>query len=569
MRGVINLKMTVGKKIMGGFLLVILVITIMSGYTYMEIGQINDDYQTIMDANVEKLLLAEELATDIAEEAGTVRRFNLTGDQEARDKFNKIRIESDKKIDTMEKLFITENAQKLIKMLKQEKAAYEAFSEKAMQAKQAGNQELLLLCIQQGAKPYDNTANGTNELVEMIKKFVKDEQAKIGQQATDIQRMLLILNIVVIVAALVISIVISRGISSVAQQLVVAAAEIAEGKITQEDLQTKSSDEMGQLAVAFNKMKANLRGLIKQVTESAEQVSASSQQLTASANQSALASNQVTTAITDIAYGAQNQMNAVEGTSAVVQQMSASVQQVASNANQVSEVSGQAAEAAKVGGEAVDNAIKQMVQIEHTVNVSAKVVGTLGERSKEIGQIVGTISGIAGQTNLLALNAAIEAARAGEQGRGFAVVAEEVRKLAEQSQEAAKQIADLIGEIQGDTDKAVIAMNDGTREVKHGSEVVDAAGVAFQDIANLVTQVSDQVREISAAMQQMASGSQQIVSSVKDIDNSSKKTVEATQTVSAATQEQSASVEEIAASSKILAEMAEELQASVMKFRIS
>lgn len=562
------MKMTIGRKIMGGFMIVIVVIAIMSGYTYLKIGHINADYQTMMDANTEKIMLAEELATDIAEEAGTVRRFNLTGDPAARDKFNKLRIESDKKLNTMDTIFVTEKAQNLINILRQEKAAYESISEKAMQAKLAGNQEQVILYIQKGADPYSKAENGVNKLVEMIQKFIKDEQVKISQQVADMQRILLILNIVVIMIALVVSIVISRGISNVARQLVIVADEIADGKITQEDLKARSSDEMGQLAVAFNKMKANLRGLIKNVAESAEQVSASSQQLTASATQSAQAANQVTAAITDIAYGAENQLNAVEETSAVVQQMSATVQQVASNANQVSDVSSHAAEAAKVGGEAVGNAIKQMVQVENTVNASAQVVGTLGERSKEIGQIVGTISGIAGQTNLLALNAAIEAARAGEQGRGFAVVAEEVRKLAEQSQEAAKQIAKLIGEIQGDTEKAVSAMSDGTREVKHGTEVVNAAGLAFQEIADLVTQVSDQVREISAAMQQMASGSQQIVASVKDIDIFSKKTVGATQTVSAATQEQSASVEEIAAASQALATMAEELQSSISKFRI-
>jgi len=116
------------------------------------------------------------------------------------------------------------------------------------------------------------------------------------------------------------------------------------------------------------------------------------------------------------------------------------------------------------GGQTIELAIAQMGKIETTVNSSAQVVSKLGERSKEIGQIVATISGIAGQTNLLALNAAIEAARAGEQARGFTVVAEEVRKLAEQSQEATKKIAVLIGEIQGDTDNAVVAMNNGTRE---------------------------------------------------------------------------------------------------------
>jgi len=196
------------------------------------------------------------------------------------------------------------------------------------------------------------------------------------------------------------------------------------------------------------------------------------------------------------------------------------------------------------------------------------VVAKLGERAKEIGQIVDTIAGIAGQTNLLALNAAIEAARAGEQGRGFAVVAEEVRKLAEQSQEAAGKIAELIGEIQGDTDKAVVAMNDGTREVKTGAEVVNAAGAAFREIVTLVSQVSVSVKEISAAVQEMAGGSQQIVGAVKKIDTLSKSSAAEAQSVSAAAEEQLASMEEIASSSQALAQLAQDLQAAVAKFRI-
>jgi len=148
------------------------------------------------------------------------------------------------------------------------------------------------------------------------------------------------------------------------------------------------------------------------------------------------------------------------------------------------------------------------------------------------------------------------------------VVAEEVRKLAEQSQEAAKQIASLIGEIRQDTDSAVVAMNDGTREVRIGADVVNDAGKAFQLIYRSISEVSTQMREISAAIQQMASGSQQIVASVRDIDAISKDTADQAQTVSAATEEQSATMEEIAASSQELAKMAEELTHAVSKFKV-
>jgi len=262
------------------------------------------------------------------------------------------------------------------------------------------------------------------------------------------------------------------------------------------------------------------------------------------------------------------QLNAVEKTSIVVANMSDRIQQMVAEANHAVSKSSQAAEKAKKSGSSISRAVQQMGLIEQTVNTSSQVVTQLGERSKGIGQIIDTISGIAGQTNLLALNAAIEAARAGEQGRGFAVVAEEVRKLAEQSQEATKQIAALIGEIQGDTIKAVSAMNNGTREVTLGAEVINESGSAFREIAELVTQVSDQVAVISSDMQHMDKGSQEIVSSVKVIDELSKKTAAEAETASATTEEQSASVEEIASSSQNLANMAQKLQEMVTHFRI-
>lgn len=328
------------------------------------------------------------------------------------------------------------------------------------------------------------------------------------------------------------------------------------------------NDEIGAMAQMCEAMTRSIRNIVKQVNQSAEQLAASSEQLTASSEQSTQAADQIASSITSVAAGTNEQMGAAQEASAVVEQMSSSIQQVAANANQVADHAAKTAEKATDGNSAVEKVVIQMNKIEETVSTSAQVVTKLGERSHEIGQIVDTISGIAGQTNLLALNAAIEAARAGEQGRGFAVVAEEVRKLAEQSQEAAKKIAELIGEIQEDTDKAVVAMNDGTREVETGAEVVNATGTAFREITELVTQVSGQVKEISAAIQQMASGSQRIVNSVKRIDELSKTSAGESQSVSAASEEQLASMEEIASSSEALAKLAQDLQVAVAKFRI-
>jgi methyl-accepting chemotaxis protein len=373
--------------------------------------------------------------------------------------------------------------------------------------------------------------------------------------------------IVLIIAALLIAWY-ARKIAKPIRKIEVVANQIAAGDVRPLELNIFTEDEIGRLGQTFGKMTDNLRQLIQQILGVTDQVAASSQELTASAEQSAQAANQVAGSITAVAEGATSQLKAVENSSAVIGQMANHLQQAVTTANKVAGKSVQALEKATEGRKSVSEAITHMTQIRETVDSSAQIVEKLGERSKEIGQIVDVIASIAGQTNLLALNAAIEAARAGEQGKGFAVVAEEVRKLAEQSQEAAKKIAELIGVVQTDTNQAVAAMDVGTDKVKIGSEVVNIAGKVFQEIETLVIEVSEQVKEISAAIQQNAVNSQQIVSSVKEIDVLSKKAVEETETVSAATQEQSASIQEIASASQVLANIAKNLQQVVSKFQV-
>ncbi|MPL67864.1 Methyl-accepting chemotaxis protein McpB [bioreactor metagenome] len=360
---------------------------------------------------------------------------------------------------------------------------------------------------------------------------------------------------------------IANGIAKPLQRLAESAEKMAEGDLTQK-IDVSGALEVNKLANALTEMQNGFRSISKQILESSEQVAAASEQLTASADQSAQAANQVAATITDVANGAQQQLEAVDQTVAVVEQMSAGIQQIAAKTNHVADATGSTAQAANQGGDSINIAMTQMANIEKAVTYSADVVAKLGQRSQEIGQIVDTISGIAGQTNLLALNAAIEAARAGELGRGFAVVSDEVRKLAEQSQEAAEHIAELISEVQKDTDQAITAMHEGTSQVRLGSDVVNTAGKAFGEVVTHINNISAQVSEISSEVEQMARGSQQIVSSVRDIDGISKATAEQTQTVSAATEEQSAAMEEIAASSQSLSKMADELQTAVTRFKI-
>ncbi len=377
----------------------------------------------------------------------------------------------------------------------------------------------------------------------------------------------IVLIIVSLVTAIVLAVLITRNIRGPLSTIIAGTNKFAAGD-WRTPLEIKTKDEFAEMADALNSMRNNTITLIRQIHASVEQVAASSEQLTASAEQSAQAANQVAGSISEVATGMATQVQTAEGTTNIVERISASIEEIATTAGGVATTAAKTSEASHDGRKGAEQVIRQMANIEKSVGESAQIVTKLGQRSQQIGQIVDTIAGIAGQTNLLALNAAIEAARAGEQGRGFAVVAEEVRKLAEQSEEAAKQITDLIKEIQADTDKSVAAMAEGTREVKQGTAVVNASSEGFEKINTLIDEVSANVKGISDSIQQIAGSSQEIVASVNNLEEISKTAADHSATVSAATEEQSASMQEIASSSQSLARLAEELRETVALFKI-
>ena len=327
-------------------------------------------------------------------------------------------------------------------------------------------------------------------------------------------------------------------------------------------------DEFGDMGRSFDRMLKSMRQLIGQVSQSAEQLAASSEELTASAEQSAQASNQVAESVTEMAHGSEKQVAAVNDTSAIVEEISATMEQLAATAQEMSGKANATSKATVDGQNAVDQAIDQMKNIGQGAQKAQGAAGDLEAGSRQIEVIVGLISSIAGQTNLLALNAAIEAARAGEQGRGFAVVAEEVRKLAEQSEQAARQIKELIGTNDNNIKNVVGVISNTIQEIGQGVTLVSKAGAGFGEIRALVETVTQQVGEISKALGEIAVGSQHIVESMKAVETVSRSAAAEAQNVSAATEEQSASTEEIASASQALAKLAGELQTAMGRFRI-
>lgn len=384
--------------------------------------------------------------------------------------------------------------------------------------------------------------------------------------------LIIFIGIVITASVIVIflGIIITKRVTKRLNDFVIFIGALSQGdfslKISKENLEDKS--EFGIVSNALNKMTKNIVDLINQLANTSEQLVLSSEELTASADQSADASNLVATAVTTMAHGADEQLSISNETTQVVESISDKINIVSENTKLASTLTDNAKASVNAGESAIEQAINQMKIIEEKTTKTSTIIGELEEKSIKIGQILDTIQSISEQTNLLALNAAIESARAGEAGRGFSVVADEIRKLAEQSQESTKEIATIISDVQSKTNSAVSVMNENSKEVDTGAKVVNIAGTSFHEILNMVREIANQIYEISNSISEINTGTKNSVTSVNSIQNISMKIADESQTISAAAEEQLASVEEIASSSKLLSKMAEDLKIIINNFKI-
>lgn len=334
-------------------------------------------------------------------------------------------------------------------------------------------------------------------------------------------------------------------------------------------LQVMSNTKIKQ-QVEENK-KAERQNIIHSIVESlsatSQGVVQTARELAVSSEQSKQDSSQIAIVVQGVARGTEIQVQGAQECTDALRRMSEGIHHVALTSSHVSDITLESARKAKEGEQSLKNMVDQMNSIGLSVDNSEVAVRLLHERSQEIGKIVEVITGISAQTNLLALNAAIEAARAGEQGRGFSIVADEVRKLAEQSAESAKQIADLIQEIQQDTVHSVDSMNKMKQEVESGIEVFHNVQNAFHSILESSQQVANHVQEISASTQEMLAGSEKVTSSVEKMASIAKESAASTQSVAVASDKQLHSMEEISAAAALLNRLSQDLQEVMSKIQ--
>jgi twitching motility protein PilJ len=374
-------------------------------------------------------------------------------------------------------------------------------------AEQVGEGDFEARLVEDGSDDFAYIAQNLNQAAEKAAKAMQDEEAQ-------------------------------RNLQRSVTEFLTVVSQIARGDLTLRGSVT--SDALGNVVDSVNYMLDNFTSVLRRVRDAANDVSSSA--------------NQILGASERMATGATQQDHEITNTSSAVEELTVSMKQVSNNAEASAEAARRALDAAEQGNRSVRDTLEGMQRIRSSVQATAKKIKSLGDRSLEISEIINVINDITEQTNLLALNAAIEAARAGEAGRGFAVVADEVRKLAEHSRTATKDIAALIKAIQAETNEAVVVMEEGTREVEVGARLADQAGKALEAISAVVRQSAELVQEISLASKQQVRGTEGVANAMQIISNITRQT--------------SQGARQTARSTEQMVKMSEQLNEALSQFRV-
>lgn len=563
----LSLKWTVGKKLIGGFLCVSLLLGIVSFISYSSIKKVDESFSDLVDRRAAILANAKDIQFNASQQVAGMRGVLLQheGSEEiVSTAINVMNEEIKVTYDMVRRPELLEALQKLQMLNAEFKNNADAVINLMKSNPAEANRHSVQVLF-----PLSREIGDISNQIALDQAQNMDEGSKANTELVNsVLATVITLSLFTFVLAIVIGLIIARLITKPISAIADGAQKISQGILTDGDIHVKNRDEIGDLASSFNQMKQNLRHLIGEVGMNSEQVAATAQQLSASAEQTSKATEQISMAIQEVALGSEKQVHSATEANEAAAEISRGMNQAAVSIQSVADLTMTANDKANTGNQVVSQAVEHMNSMQRSAGHTAEVINALGEKSKEIGHIVQMITEIANQTNLLALNAAIEAARAGEHGRGFAVVADEVRKLAEQSGNAAGQIRELIGEVQAEADKAVHTMNEGASIVKEGIHMVHLSGESFRDIVQAIEQVVTESQEVSAIIEQVNASAQNMVQMMEGVAHIAEQSAGNTQNVAASAEEQNASMEEISASSEALTRMAQDLQDVISKFKV-
>jgi methyl-accepting chemotaxis protein len=498
--------MKIGRKLGLGFGIIEILMIGLGVFSIVQLSKVNGSTVEIATNWLPSVKTVEELRF----ESATFRRDSLNyiiardkrQDFEERMSASLSAVANDEK--TYEALISSDEERRLYQGFRDQWDKFQIVNKRVVElAKQNKNVDAENLAQSEGGHFFEASAKYLQDDVELNNKGGVDAAKQAALAYSSSRYWVIGILIGAVGLGLLVATSLARSITSSTTQMLLMIQEVADNNLASKDLKIDSEDEIGMAGEALNRMKNNLQGIIHSIASTASHVASASEEISSSATQQA--------------QSAETQKDQTVQVATAMQEMSSTVVSVSDSCNKAADAARQAAETARLGGTIVEGTLTKMRVIAESVGATAKKMEELGKSSDQIGRIIGVIDDIADQTNLLALNAAIEAARAGEQGRGFAVVADEVRKLAERTTTATKEIAQMIKNIQDETKIAVVAMESGTKEVEEGVTSTAKAGDTLRAIIQMSEQVGGMITEIATAATEQSSTTEQVNMNIDQI----------------------------------------------------
>ncbi|WP_339251222.1 methyl-accepting chemotaxis protein [Sporosarcina sp. FSL W8-0480] len=562
------MKYSVGKKLWTGFLSLLLLMVIFGSFSYLTIPKISGNYKSLLHDQMEKIVLLEQLSSNQKDLSYDLRGYLLRNDKN----YLENRLESlrvfDEKVGELDSSFKSKENKALLDELKIASQQYRLLADEAITAFDNGEEEKARR-FSEDAEPYKTLVlSKVDQLITTQRAQIYAEEEKMEQRIESTGYFIIVVMAVVLIVSMIISYFTSRNITSPVKKMTIGLKRLAQGDFTIDPLDIKNKDEIGEMAMAFNEMKTDLRVIVANTRDSAYQLAAQAQQLTASSEESLAASELVAEIAEKNLLASDMQVNLVNSSNEAMGEMVNDINQITTDNAAMLKSSEQVLQLVEDGADLMKEVTTQMTSISNSFSQSADIITDLAVHSESIRKVTEIITGIAEQTNLLALNAAIEAARVGEQGRGFAVVANEVRNLAEQSKKSSEEIGRMIDAVIRNVSLAVNSSEVGTGLVKQGLAITGKTNNVFNEIKLATTDVSAKVETVSAAIVKIRSMTNSVTLGAEKVEELAMQTSAEAQSTSAATEEQLATHQEIASSAQTLSEVAEKLQNDMKRFTV-